>query len=91
MEITKCFDKKKRNLSSNTNGGENSKRPKESSVDNCMPNAINADVFAESLQSEDCVAILHSCMKKLQEEMKKVLQMCEKAKDSQIKGKIQLN
>ena len=30
-------------------------------------------------------------MKKLEEDMKKVLQMCEKTKDSQIKGEIQLN
>ena len=30
-------------------------------------------------------------MKKLEEEMKKVLQMCEETKDSQIKGKSQLN
>ena len=37
-------------------------------------------------QSEDYVAILNSCMKKLEEEMKKVHQMCEKTKDSQITG-----
>ena len=30
-------------------------------------------------------------MKKLEEEMKKVLQMCEKTKASQIKGESQLN
>ena len=54
-------------------------------------NATNTDVFTESLNSEDCVPIPYSCMKKLEEEMKKVLQMCEKTKESLIKGESQLN
>ena len=91
MEITKFFDKKKRDLSSKSNDGDDSKRPRESSLDDSIANATNADVFTESLKSEDCVAILYSCMKKLEEEMKKVLQMCEKTKESQIKGESQLN
>ena len=91
MEITKCFDKKKWDLSSKSNNGDDSKRPRESRLDNSIANAKNTDVFTESLKSEDCVAVLYSCMKKLEEDMKKVLQMCEKTKDSQIKGEIQLN
>ena len=39
------------------------------------------------LKSEDCVAILYSCMKKLKEEMRKVLQMCEKTKEVKLKAK----
>ena len=42
--------------------------------------------FTKSLKSTDCIGILYSCMKKLEEEMKKVLQICEKTKDSQIKS-----
>ena len=56
-----------------------------------MANATNTDVFIESLKSEDSVAILYSCMKKLEEEMKRVLQMCGKTKESQTKGESQLN
>ena len=86
MEKTKSFDKKKRDFSSNSNDGDDSKGPRESSLDNSIANATYTDVFTESLKSEDYVAILYSCMKKLKKEMKKVIQMCEKTKDSQIKG-----
>ena len=91
MEITKFFEEKKGDLSSKSNDGDDSKRPRESSLDDSTANATNTDAFTESLKSEDCVAILYSSMKKLKEEMRKVLQMCEKTKDSQIKGKSQLN
>ena len=91
MEVINFFDKKKRDLSSKSNDEDDSKRPRESSLDDSIANAKNTDVFIESLKSEDCVAILYSCMKKLEEEMKKVLQMCEKTKESQIKGESQLN
>ena len=67
IEITQCFDKKKRDLSSKSNDGEDSKRPRESSLDESIANATNTDVFTESLKSEDCVAIICNCMKKLEE------------------------
>ena len=76
-------------MSSKSNDGDDSKRPRESNLDNSIVNATNTDVLTESLTSEDCVAILYSFMKKL-EEMKKVFQMCESTKDSQTKGKSQL-
>ena len=44
-------------------------------------------LFLNLLKSEDCVAILYSCMKKLKEEMRKVLQMCEKTKEVKLKAK----
>ena len=91
MEITKFFDKKKRDLSNKSNDGDDSKRPRESSLNDSIANATNADVFTESLKSEDCVAILRSCMKMLEEEIIRVLQMCQKTKESQIKGESQLN
>ena len=40
--------------------------------------------------SEGCVATLYSCMKNLEEEIKTVLQMCERTKDSQIRDKSHL-
>ena len=74
--------KKKQDLSTKSNDGDDSKRPRESSLDDSIANATNTDVFTESLKSDNCVAILYRCMEKLEEEMKKVLQMCEKTKDS---------
>ena len=62
MEITKFFDKKKRDLSRKSNDGDNSKRSRESILDDSIANATKIDVFNESLKSEDCVAILYSCM-----------------------------
>ena len=53
-------------------------------------NATNTDFLTESLKSDDSVAILYNCMKNLEEEMKKVFQMCERTRDSQTKGKSQL-
>ena len=53
MEITKFFDKKKRDLNSKSNDGDDSKRPRESSLDDSNANATNADVFTEFLKSED--------------------------------------
>ena len=82
MEITKLFDKQRRDLRSKSNDGDDSKRPRESTLYDSIANATNTDVFNESLKSEDCVAVLYSCMKKLEEQMKKILQMCEKTKDS---------
>ena len=85
MEITKIFGKKKPDLSNKSNHRDDSKRPRESSLNDCI--AANTDVFTEALKSEDCVAILYTCMKKLEEEMKKVPQMCEKQKTVKLKAK----
>ena len=74
-------------MSSKSNDGDDWLRGFSDSISNIT----NAYIFIESLKSEDCVAILCSCMEKLKEEMKKVLQMYGKPKDSQIKGKSQVN
>ena len=78
MEITKFFDRKKRDLSSKSNDRDDSKRLRESSLDDSITNTANTDVFTESLKSEDYVEILYSCMKKLEVKMRKVLKMYEK-------------
>ena len=91
MEITRPFDEKKRGFKSKSTDEDHSKRPGESSLRNSIANATNSDVFTESLKSEDCVAILYSFMKKLEEEMKKVLQIYEKTNNIQIKRESQLN
>ena len=53
-------------------------------------NATNSDFLTESLMSEGCVATLYNCMKNLEEEIKTVLQMCERTKESQIRDKSHL-
>ena len=87
MEITKFFDRKKRDLSSKSNDGDDSKRPRESILDDSVANATNTDVFTESLLSKDCIAILYSCMKKLEEEMKKISRSMKKQKTVKLKAK----
>ena len=90
MEITKFFDKKKQDLKSKSIDEDDSERPHVPSLENSIMNSINTDVFNEFLKSEDCVIILYSCMKILKEEMKKVIQMCKRIKDSPINGETQL-
>ena len=57
-------------------------RERERNLNNTIVNVTNSDVFTEFLKSEDCVAILYNCMKKLEEEMKKVLQICDRTNHS---------
>ena len=90
MEITKFFDKKKQDLKSKSIDEDDSERPQVPSLEKSIMNSINTDVFNEFLKSEDCVIILYSCMKILKEEMKKVIQMCKRIKDSPINGETQL-
>ena len=54
-------------MSSKSNDGDDSKRQRESRLDDSIANATNTDVFTESLKPEDCVVILDSCMIKLEE------------------------
>ena len=58
MEITNFFNKKKRDLSSKSHRGDDSKRPREFSLDGSTANTTNTNAFTESLKSEDCVVIL---------------------------------
>ena len=78
-------------MSSNSSDEDESKRPREPSLDDSAANVANTDVSTESLNSEDCVAIIYSCMKKLEKEIKEFSRCVKKRKDSQIKGKRQLN
>ena len=49
LKITKLFDTKKRDLSSKSNNGDDSKRPRESSLDDSIANTTNTEVFTEFL------------------------------------------
>ena len=68
MDISKFFNSKKRELSNNSNTEEDVKRQREESPFE-SPNVsmsdtpkTPADVFEESVKSEDCVKILLSCL-----------------------------
>ena len=87
VEITKSFYKKKQDLSSKSNDGDGSKKPRESSLYNSIANATYTDIFTESLKSKDCVAILYSCLKKLNEDMKKLLKCVKKQNTVKLKAK----
>ena len=63
MERTKFFDKKKRDLSSKSNNGDDSKDRESPACTILLQMPQIRDVFTESLKSKDCVAILCSCMK----------------------------
>ena len=62
MDITKFFDRKKRELSSQPVDGDDSKRPREESNNSTSTSTSPGDVFEESLKSGDCVKILVNCM-----------------------------
>ena len=61
----------------------------ENLLDGSIANATNTHIFNEPLKSEDIVAIFYICIQNLEEKMKKILQMSEKTKSSQIKGESQ--
>ena len=52
MEITIFFDNTKWDLTSKSNDGDDSKRPRESSLDDSTANATNMDVFTESFSQK---------------------------------------
>ena len=62
MDITKFFDRKKRELSSQSADGDDSKRPREKSNNSTSTPTSPGDRFEESLKSGDCVKILVNCM-----------------------------
>ena len=62
IDITKFFDRKKREFSSQSADGDDSKRPREESNNSTGTLSSPGDVFEESLKSGDCVKILVNCM-----------------------------
>ena len=97
MDITKFFNSKKRDLSNNSNTEEDAKRQREESPSE-SPNVsmldipkTPGDVFEESLKSEDCVKMLLSCLRNLEEELKDIHKSAlSNNNNNQIKGEKQL-
>ena len=86
-DIKSFFLKKKRELSSNSNDGD---EPKKLRGEESIETTDSGDVFGEELNSQDCVAILYSCMKDLEKQLKEIFILNKNMNERQIKGEGQL-
>ena len=91
MDITKSFDQKKRELSSQSANGDDSKRPREESNNSTSTPTSPGDVFEESLKSPDCVKILVNCMQNIEKEVKELFLIAQENKEKHIKGESDLS
>ena len=90
MDIAKFFDRKKRELSSNSSVDEAAaEKQHEASLNDSM-GLDKDDVFAKGLKSPECVKPLFNCLQNLETEMKNVKEISLAAKEWQIKGTEQL-
>ena len=95
-DITKFFQRgtKKRDLSDKSETGEDPKKVREGSLD-CsqisQTSDIPDDIFTESLNSPDCVAILFNSLKNLESKMKEKSVSSKETTASHIKGEKQLS
>ena len=91
MDIKRFFEGKKRDLSSQSDDGDDAKRQRENKEAESPTSLLfQNEVFKEGLESEDCVKILCNCMKNMETEMKRLFSLVETSKESQIKGESQL-
>ena len=89
--VTSFFDKKKRELSNNSNDRQDTKNQrKASSMELSFEKASDGDVFKDSLKSEDCILILKRCMKNIEKKMEELCVATKNTKESQIKKELQL-
>ena len=73
MGITKLFGRRKRELSSQSVDGDDSKRPRKGSNNSTSTPTSAGDVFEESLKSGDYVKILVNCMEKIDLTSKRII------------------
>ena len=73
MNITKFFDRKKRELSSQSADGDDSKIPRDESNNSISTQTSPGDVFEKSLKSGDCVKILVNCMQNIEKQVKELI------------------
>ena len=90
MDITKFFDRKMRELSSQSVDGDDSKKPREESNNSTSTPTSPGDVFEESLKSGDCVKILVNCMQNIEKQVKSLFLLAQENKEKHIKGKSDL-
>ena len=85
--IRKYFSKKKRDLSDQSQGGDERLKVREGSS---ASSTDNTDVFGDGLESADCKAILFNCLKNLEVKVKAIFDLTNTTNESQIKGEQQL-
>ena len=90
--ITKYFDQnsKERNLSGNWNQEEGAKKSKEGSLKTSRASDIPDEVLTESLKSPYCVNILLSCIKTVEKQITKVVEIRRKCRKDSLKAKSNL-
>ena len=87
MESIRKYFSKKRDLSDQSQGGDERKKVKEGSS---ATSTDDTDVFGERLESADCKAILFNCLKNLEVKVKAIFDLTNTTNESQIKGEQQL-
>ena len=85
MEFIKFFDSKKRELSSQSENGEDPKRLC-TDVDTFLDDSVNDDIFADGLQSAQFVKMLMKCLRNLENKVQDLCCFASSAKESQING-----
>ena len=89
MDISKFFAKR-RDLSDQSNGGDETKRLcEEISASSSSPNSPS-DVFQEILKPSDCMKILLNCFKNLNKQVKELYILAQSSNEKHIKGEKQL-
>ena len=89
--ITSFFDKNKRELSNNSDDGQDSKKQREaSSLELPFEKALDGDVFKDSLKSEDLILVLKRWMENTEKKMEELCIATKNTKESKIKGELQL-
>ena len=86
MEFIKFFDSKKRELSSQSENGEDPKRLC-TDVDTFLDDSVNDDIFAEGLQSAQFLKMLIKCLRNLKNKVQDLCCFASSAKESQRKQK----
>ena len=85
------FDRKKRELSSQSADGDASKRPGEESNNSTSTPTSPGAVFEESLKSFDCVEILVNCMQNIEKQVKELFLLAQENKEKYIQGESNLS
>ena len=91
MDITKFFDQKKRELSSQSVNDDDSKRPREESNNSTSTPVSPGYVFEESWKSGDCVKMLVNCMQNIEKQVKWLFLLAQENKEKHIKGESDLS
>ena len=81
MDITKFFDQKKRELSSQSADANDSKRPREESNNSSSTPTSPGDVFEEIFKSSDRVKILVNCMQNIEKQVKELFLLAQGNKE----------